>query len=51
MQDYKKIIFKKAIQIRLNTGDGTLQEILDSYPKLTTFERSELEQEFLEYKK
>lgn len=47
MLEYKKIIFKKAIQIRLKSGDGTLQEILDSYPKLSVVERAELEQEFL----
>lgn len=46
MQDYKKIIFIKAIEVRMANGEGTAEEIIESYGKLTGDEKKELKANF-----
>ena len=46
MQTYKKIIFLKAIKVRIELGDGTANEIIETYTKLTDNEKVELLMEF-----
>lgn len=46
MTGYKKVIFLKAIRVRIEAGDGTAQEIIDTYTKLSDAEREELRKEF-----
>lgn len=47
MPTYKKIIFLKAIKVRVNAGEGTAEEIIKTYIKLTESEKEELFKEFL----
>lgn len=47
MPAYKKIIFIKAIKVRVGTGEGTAEEIIATYSKLTEAEKAELQAEFL----
>lgn len=42
MPSYKKIIFMKAIKVRIEAGEGTAEEIIDTYTKLTEEEKVEL---------
>lgn len=46
MAAYKKIIFLKAIKVRVQTGEGTPDEIIETYVKLTEAEKNELRKEF-----
>lgn len=46
MQDYKKIIFIKAVEVRMANGEGTAKGIIESYEKLTGDEKKELKAEF-----
>lgn len=46
MPTYKKIIFVKAISVRIEGGEGTAEEIIRSYTKLTETEKLELLKEF-----
>lgn len=46
MPMYKKIIFVKAIKVRIEVGEGTADEIVAMYTKLTEAERQELLKEF-----
>lgn len=48
MQSYKKIIFIRAIEVRIANGDGSAKEIIESYGKLTSDEKKELKAEFKE---
>ena len=47
MAAYKKIIFLKAIRVRIQAGEGTPDEIIATYTKLTEAEKVELQKEFL----
>lgn len=42
-------IIKRAVKIRLDDGEG-IDDILESYPKLSDSQRDELRQEFTETK-
>lgn len=46
MPNYKKVIFLKAIKVRLESGEGTVDEIVETYTKLTEAERTELKNAF-----
>ncbi len=46
MPGYKKVTFLKAIRVRIEAGEGTAQEIIDTYTKLSDAEREELRKEF-----
>ena len=46
MAAYKKIIFIRAIQVRIDAGEGTVNMIVNSYTKLTDNEKQELLREF-----
>lgn len=46
MAAYKKIIFLKAIKVRYQAGEGTVNEIIETYAKLTEVEKDELRNEF-----
>lgn len=42
MAEWKKYIFIKAIEARVSNQEGTVEEILITYTKLTDSERKEL---------
>lgn len=46
MQDWKKIIFIRAIEVRMANGEGTAKEIIESYGKLSNDEKNELKAVF-----
>lgn len=46
MPTYKKIIFLKAIRVRFELGEGTVETITETYTKLTAAEKEELKNEF-----
>lgn len=47
MPDYKKIIFLKAINVRIDAGEGSADAIIKTYTKLTEIEKEELLKEFI----
>lgn len=51
MQDYKKIIFLKAIRVRLVAGEGTVDTIINAYTKLTEEEKIELKEAIFAHNK
>ncbi len=46
MLDYKKVIFLRAIKVRVANREGTAEEIIEAYGRLTNDEKSELKAEF-----
>jgi len=46
MPHYKKIIFMKAIKVRVENGEGAAKKIIETYTKLTDKEKKELLSEF-----
>lgn len=42
MQSWKLSIFVNAVKIRVANGEGTAEEIVDSYTKLTSEEKAEI---------
>lgn len=42
MPSWKLNIFKRAVIIRFDAGEGTVEEIVATYPKLTHEERQEV---------
>ena len=46
MLDYKKVIFLRAIKVRVANSEGTAEEIIESYGKLTGDEKKELKANF-----
>ncbi len=46
MLDYKKVIFLRAIKVRVANREGTAEEIIESYGKLTGDEKKELKANF-----
>lgn len=46
MPTYKKIIFVKAIKVRVEAGEGSIDKIIDSYTKLSAEEQDVLRKEF-----
>lgn len=46
MAEWKKSIFVSAIKIRVSNGEGTAEEIINFYTKLTEEERGILKAEF-----
>lgn len=42
MPNWKLDIFKRAVIIRFNTGEGTVEDIVKTYPKLTEVEQQEI---------
>lgn len=46
MQTWKKMIFVNAIKTRVQNGEGTAEEITNSYTKLTAEEKAILIAEF-----
>lgn len=46
MAEWKKSIFVKAIKTRIEKGEGTLGDILETYTKLSEEEKQEIRQEF-----
>lgn len=42
MPSWKLNIFKRAVIIRYEVDEGTVEEIVDTYTKLTTDERQEV---------
>lgn len=46
MDTWKKVIFINSIKVRLQNGEGTAEEIINSYVKLTEDEKEILRKEF-----
>ena len=46
MEAWKKVIFVNSIKVRLLNGDGSAEEIINSYAKLTDSEKEILKAEF-----
>nr|WP_308743530.1 hypothetical protein [uncultured Anaerocolumna sp.] len=42
MPSWKLCIFKRAVIIRCGVGEGTVEEIVSTYPKLTEEEQQEV---------
>jgi hypothetical protein len=42
MVSWKLTIFMRAVQIRCERGEGTYEQILETYPKLTAEEKAEI---------
>ena len=46
MDTWKKVIFINSIKVRLQNGEGTAEEIINSYVKLTEDEKEILRKDF-----
>lgn len=46
MSEWKKLIFVNSVKVRVQSGEGTADEIIDSYTKLTENEKIILKAEF-----
>lgn len=46
MSTWKKLIFINSVKVRVQSGEGTAEEIIDSYTKLTEDEKTVLRAEF-----
>ncbi len=46
MSEWKKLIFVNSVKVRVQRGEGTADEIIDSYTKLTEDEKIILKAEF-----
>lgn len=42
MPEWKKQIFVKAVDIRIKSSEGSVEEIINSYPKLTDIDKEEI---------
>lgn len=46
MEAWKKVIFVNSIKVRLQNGEGSAEEIINSYAKLSDGEKEILKAEF-----
>lgn len=46
MSEWKKLIFVNSVKVRVQSGEGTANEIINSYTKLTEDEKVILRAEF-----
>lgn len=46
MDAWKKLIFVNSVKVRIQNGEGTAEEVIDSYVKLTEEEKRILKGEF-----
>lgn len=46
MSEWKKLIFVNSVRVRIQNGEGTANEIIESYTKLSDDEKMILKTEF-----